>query len=660
MNKKQIFDNLANMVKKNTVISEVKTEENDASYLVSFMIYNGISGTFDMKKAGNICVIKTECSLKDEESEPSVVAQDITKNKENVRFTVYDGKMVFQEVVPYDDVAETDVETSLRQSLKSFLNLFINNAELFKCDFKEDLNEGQPDSTQDDAKAEKTHSSQVDNDNTKENTVSDEKAGQDDAEDREGGQYSNENKTVSNDAAGVTDQSDDDLDLMLNMLEALESAKGTVDTESKVSSAEPHKANKKQPDQGKRPDKKTPSKTADVSPDQGSTADTATKEGVSGRDVFTSQLDEMYKEFDNILKERESALDARELHLNQFAEDLKAKEQSIKSTRKELEEQRKNIRVELEAEFNSAKAEMEAENNSIRESIQRENNAIREALDQEKKELAFATNKLGLERKKVAAERATMETKKKAWEENIALGTTDDAGTESDSSIQISKLEETISQQKAVIEKFQEKREQWKAEKDDLLKQIADAKGTAGRTAPAESSVNTEDVKQQENRIKELEERINTLSMEKDGLESEKKDLESKIEDLKAENAKKAELNSGGGQTEDKQDMAAEAKDIIETTQKLGINMEIVPGNAEMILAGEQGDCTICVNVQAGMLYIEKPVKKTAPHVATLESWNNEDIRRAYFLGKNKVICKCKYDNAAKAINEILERVNSL
>lgn len=623
MDKKKIFDSITKMLDKNKVISGISTKENDSSYFAEFTVYGNIACCFNMRKSGNICIMKAECMTKaDDEANPSVIAEDITRDDDSVRYTIYDGKIVFQRVETYED-DDKDVEEELQDSLKEFVNLFIDNAELFDCGFNDNIN----------------------------NT---------------GGEVEDDSEYAVEDDTNMEEGSDD-LDSMLDALQKMESYDGQVKeddiTDTKAARANTQKEKK--------------------SGDIGNTTDTIniSKEkpfNSKGNGEFPEQVDQLYREFDEILDERENVLNARESHLNKFMEDLKTQEQKLEDTRKELDEEKKRIRADIEAEFNS----------------------VREELEQRKKELSIAASKVELDRRKIEAEQSTLETKKKALEENIALQTkvggiehysdykqkidellnqlSSFEATEKNLNNQVERMKATINTQKIVIKKFQKKRESWKQEKGDLTGQIEEMKAALAKEEKADSVTTVEHqdaLKTRDNRIKELEDRIQTLSVEKDALESEKRGLKaeteklnSKKEQLEAEKEElvkqlhksQGDLNSGEAALADTRNLTVVAKDIIDTTKALGIHLEIVPGNGEMILAGENGDYTICVNVEVGMVYVEKTLKKTSQHIDTLEKWNGEDIRYAYYLSKSKVMCKCKYENAAKAINEIIAKLNTL
>lgn len=672
MDKKKIFDSLVKMLSKNKVMSGVHTEENNASYIASFFVYGSITCTFNMRKEGDICIMKAECVPRaDDEADPSVIANDIIQDYDNVRFTVYDGKIVFQKVIPFT-ADDSNIEETLRESLKSFFNLFIDNAELLECNFKED--------TKDEAKqGDDTGSggisgeenSGVNYENYDENEEEREEPEDIAAEDDEvvdNSEYPSADNELADTNKGHS-RNDDDLDAMLDALQAMESPVKSIQSTTTQGSegTQPKGKKDKAPEESKKPQT---TEAGRVAPTAQSCNSMSIPEDSPEKDAFAEQLNNMYKEFDGIFKDRELALDARESKLNKYADGLKTKEQQIEDTRRELEEKRKRVHSEVEAEFNSAW----------------------EALEHEKKELAVAAGKLDIDRRKVEIEQATIKTKRKALDEDIALHAK--AGVISDDSEykqEIQELQEqvsalktgerqlrdkiteqdhTISKQNAIINKFKAIRAEWEQEKNDLLAQIEEIQSEPVPEVVREDSItiaeHNAELKSRDNHIKELENRINTLSVEVDKLNSEKEHLETeKVELTTQMEAMKAELasakNSSDVQSKNEpEDFTAAAKDIIDTTKALGITLDIVPGNAEMVLAGEQGGCTICVNVGAGMAYVEKPVKKSLQHLDTVDKWNGEDIRYAYFLSKDKVVCKCKYDNAAKAINEVLTKINTL
>jgi hypothetical protein len=78
---------------------------------------------------------------------------------------------------------------------------------------------------------------------------------------------------------------------------------------------------------------------------------------------------------------------------------------------------------------------------------------------------------------------------------------------------------------------------------------------------------------------------------------------------------------------------------------------------------GETDNCKVVVNVDVGILYVEKAVKRGYKNHAALmavEKWNQESIRAAYILSDHKVVCKYIYNDVRTAVTEVIRNLSTL
>ena len=99
---------------------------------------------------------------------------------------------------------------------------------------------------------------------------------------------------------------------------------------------------------------------------------------------------------------------------------------------------------------------------------------------------------------------------------------------------------------------------------------------------------------------------------------------------------------------------------ITNSLAEIGIQVEPVASNGELVLRGFSDNIQLAVNVDGGVLYVEMPVKSGAKYRSEFEKWNKENIRISYLFEAKKVICKCTYDEVAKAALDIIGRFKGL
>ena len=111
------------------------------------------------------------------------------------------------------------------------------------------------------------------------------------------------------------------------------------------------------------------------------------------------------------------------------------------------------------------------------------------------------------------------------------------------------------------------------------------------------------------------------------------------------------------GATLDKKQLAVNAQTSL---SQIGIQTEVVPGAGELMLSGYSDECQVVVNIDAGILYVEKPIKRGAKYKNDVEKWNQEDIRVSYMITDKKAMCKAVYVDVSKTAMDVLGRFNSL
>lgn len=658
-----LFKEIEKLLNNNKLINDLKTDETDVGYFANFSIYKKLGFSYNMRKGGDISIIRAEVFVKaGEDLDINVIANNIIKNDENIRYTVYDeGKIVFQKVTPYED--NDDVLNYLKNSLKEFINAFVDNAEMLDCDLEEDVPENKNvvdpefktiEDTKDETKSNDLGNKKRDKDVIDDNTHPAEAgaiAPAADINDKDNKKKKFEKEKEEDKEIAST--SDTELDALLAALD--DDAESLIEEESEIEDdIDEYNEYMSEEEEEQEPDDKS-----------GDTEDIveADIDGRHSNDEFdvTSQLDKMYKDMESIFDEREKALQIRNQKLDKVSQKLKEKEEHLKSVEDDLNRQRDNIRSEIEAEFNSE----------------------REQLDEEHKLLKDAQNKLLLEeknielnRRKVQVELETIEIKKKALEDKFDIAEDikeDNKVNQADNDVLLAieelkkknaeykskqaSLDATVNKQKAVIDKFKAKREDWESEKKSLQKDI-DLLNIKLEQEMKKKKVTTktvvEDDKKSKEKIRELEEQLKAASDTKNNIEKDKAKLEKDVEELRKK------LDEAVLKKEPERDLKAEAKEVIETCKATGINLEVVPGEGQMVLMGEHENSTICVNVEAGMIYVEKKIKKPSKYSDLVEKWNVEDICFAYFYNKDKVICKCKYDVAAKTLMEVVSKFRQL
>lgn len=139
-----------------------------------------------------------------------------------------------------------------------------------------------------------------------------------------------------------------------------------------------------------------------------------------------------------------------------------------------------------------------------------------------------------------------------------------------------------------------------------------------------------------------------------------KQELAQAKEDLrKADEAYEKEKASRVSPSDsDKQTIAVKIK---ESLSEIGIAVDpVATATNEVILSGSFDLVNVVVNVDAGVIYADKAVKRGIKYRPQIERWNEEDIRTSYMFSDKKIICKCTYDDVAKSALDIIGRFADL
>lgn len=143
-------------------------------------------------------------------------------------------------------------------------------------------------------------------------------------------------------------------------------------------------------------------------------------------------------------------------------------------------------------------------------------------------------------------------------------------------------------------------------------------------------------IKEKDERIAELEERSANPGAEGEnyvyGMKSGEEDLRTKVERIKQE------------------------------LRKVGLETDVLPSSGAFILSGERNGCVINIDLENGIMYCEKKVKKTAKYLRRTEEWTQENIRASYTVNSasSKIICKYFYGDPTTAVVDILEKMETV
>lgn len=419
-----------------------------------------------------------------------------------------------------------------------------------------------------------------------------------------------------------------------------------------------------------------------------------------GLDDFRDRLDKKEQELnireqrlDKAYEDGKKDIDKRILEIETQTQELKFQWKKLDSEKEMFETERRNLEEEKEIFAKSKEMDEKASVSDDRMVLlteemtkkDRELEALRERFAITQKELEEQANELRIQIQEMKnagmseEDKTEYEARINALNEQIAelTGTNDDMKTEIDDlNEDISDLMEENSQQGKIIETLQEQMTASKEREATLIKEKAEMeKRLAQASKQAKALPNPQEVSKLQDeldvatmKIQELEHELSQKGSDvgkssaevtrlQQELKQTKEDLKKAdavyAEEKKQREAAEAMLASGDTATED---LTAKAGKIKNNLADIGINVELVPANNELILSGFHEKSQVVVNVGAGIIYVEKKVKRGIKYRQTFEKWNNEDIRTSYLFSDDRIICKCAYEDVSKAAMDIIGR----
>lgn len=413
---------------------------------------------------------------------------------------------------------------------------------------------------------------------------------------------------------------------------------------------------------------------------------------------YPSVLDamkDMYADLNRVMSNKKKVIDDRNKLLDTYAKKLNDREKSIADVSAQNEKDFEKRKIALEEEFKSKTKELEKSYYLKELELDKQ----RTSLENDRKNYEVDKEKLNHEWNKLDLEKETLIERSNELDERTKLvGVVGDnvVPENDDLKIQIEmlenekvanlatidKLKELSSKKDTVINMFKSKQTEWVSEKDiankeinelknqiiQLTKEIDEAKQNA-TSVVGDSKIDSKDFEVLNKRLEEMQTTMEEMTNINTSLKKEIADIGVKRDQYEqmylAEKKEKedlitqqeeAELNS----TNTKKALAQNVAQIQSTLRNVGVELQVVPGNGDMILNGIKEGYVICVNAKAGVLYVEKEVKKPSKYIKTLEKWNMEDIRVAYLTTENKVICKYTYDVIDKAFLETIDKMRDI
>lgn len=240
---------------------------------------------------------------------------------------------------------------------------------------------------------------------------------------------------------------------------------------------------------------------------------------------------------------------------------------------------------------------------------------------------------------------------------------------------QMEKLKGRLDQCYQIIDAFQACQENWNEREEEYKKLIYDLGDSTILSDTAK-----EEIEKAQDRIRELEvavanqtqlaEQQSAQAQEQrsraDDLELNEKELKVKLQ----ENEQKKEELEKRAKTAEKQladeqlkyDVKQNAIKIRDQLKTIGVEVEAVPGEGEMIFQASLNGCQIVVNVGISVIYIDKELKKPQKYKTQVEALNKQDIKTSYTIGDKYINCRTMYtdaDEVAVQVEEIIENMNS-
>ena len=402
---------------------------------------------------------------------------------------------------------------------------------------------------------------------------------------------------------------------------------------------------------------------------------------------YQSKLSSLEAEYANKESELVSKCAEREAFCDNREAELNEKANSIFSEIKKMEFDKKKIAIEketLRARENGFKEKMELlgknEKISADPKLQEEVEKLRADNDRLAKECEKHSEELAGYTRKIAELKEQVE---KSGDESV------DSSEAEFAAERLKRLEQVYAKKDKLIDKL-------KAKLDRQNEEIEKLKNTAGKEDPVsvseadrkvkerilsleeESSRNDRIISDNEATISDLKHQL-AISVEqsakiKEDLEVAMTALDEKTSLIKEKDERIAKLeemskNSGTesenyvyGMETDRENLKTKADKIKQELRKVGLETDVLPSSGAFILSGERDGCVINIDLENGIMYCEKAVRKAAKYLRRAEEWTQENIRASYTVnsGNSKVICKYFYGDPTTAVVDVLEKMDTV
>lgn len=703
--KRVIIDKISENVKKNESIDNVEVKETKVNIEVDFTYAGDIVGQVFIRKNGAIAIIKASADFDvKEDLSLDVLSDDIVEHTDFNR-NLLDNNISIQQVISYGDMSDDETENMMIEQTNALLVILEKNLKYFvHSDVEKEVQ-----------KEEKAESVQDDLEEALQQTELDDA--------KEIPKVATKISSKKSKSHIQKDDEDDDLDELLKELEEeniedeiLEDKKAAFKRESKFNLQNVN---------NRKPKKKATTPKHEDSLDIDSDKNETTEDEIGHENVtkqtmednvtsntnisildknpnIKKQIESMYADIDKLFEERKSQADKRESVLDAYADKLKKREEELEQIAKDNEKEYIKKSMELEKEYKEKEDSLsktyiqkEIELEELQNKYEQKSNE----LFAEKQSLSFEYKKLQTQKDTLKSEQDNLREKEQLINEKKVnvLGVND--------SVELNSIIEQLKAENEELKKQNEEAEeliddanakmeevaQNSKKKDKVISKLKSRMELQSETiqeyedklikmenAPKESSgsIDTSDF---EDKIKDLENLLSEKDKEnstmRDNLNQEQTRYNQLNEMYLAEKKEKDELGkkleeskNNSSTVEKKTEMSEEnliksrANTIKQELDKIGISTDIVPSNGDFIIAGEKDGCTICVNVNAEIIYAEKSVKKAVKYQKEVEEWTQQDIRASYAIlsSTNKFVCKYTYKDVSKAVMEILERFKTI
>lgn len=706
--KREVAEALVKYAKSEISVSNLNVKDEKIGYIIEGNLFNGTDVEFTIRKNGDFGTCKLSCKLiSDGENELNNIAKEMVGDND-INYTTYDEKYVFQKVVRFVDQDDATAEETLKEAFKTIIDMVRDNQKYIEINYvvnqADDNTEPISSPMEEQTTGEAAENSDTSIENiTKEETI--------------------EESVVSENIEENSMQSDDTDDI-IDVLTTIESDNTPEPEENKFIKKERkrrvklgnnnQKEDRKESNNNINPSTSMQDNSGDMEQKATIEENEAPEKAPSSSEVpksVSEQIDEMYADLSRIFDEKQKENDLREKNLDKYADTLKEKELQIEEKKKEDEKEIVRKGIELENKYKQKEADLANDyNNRLKEleteyiEKKTELEKIEEAVDKQRDENTLLQKKLDFEKKKLDSEVKSIESKKKMLDEKIALNeksvtitpapvTSDNKEDDKKDNGEYQKLLEEynslVDENNELADENDELTEEIESYKTKLEKLSNSFKSMQSKADKSEQMVKTLQKQLEEKteevvpvatentaEIEELKEKIEHLEKERDMYKDTSEKLREKESAFNNEmdilrnnsDAKDAEIfklkeelnNTKDSNIPVKEDISVKANRIKDDLAKLGVNLEIVASAGEVILSARQDDCLYVINVECDVLYVEKDVKKPVKYNKLLAQWNLEDIRVSFVVSGQKIICKYAYSDVMRATKEIMDKYATL